>query len=117
VTDPVRFMKSRSFVVLIWRGPNLHTAHTLFRWRQVEPPGGTKLVHQEMEIPIDIADRDWIISLLKKTGVTVRFYDPLERKWMDESTQYGLVSVRGSRDGQWGAPTIDEFEDDYVQAV
>jgi len=117
VTDPVRYMKSRSFVVLIWRGPNLHTAHTLFRWRQVEPLGGVKLVHQEMEIPVDIKDRDWIIGLLKKAGVTVRFYDPLERKWMDDSIQYGLVSVRGSRDGQWGAPTLEEFEDDYVQAV
>jgi len=95
----------------------MHTAHTLFRWRQIDSPGGEKLVHHTMEIPVDIKERDWLIEMVKKCGVTVRFYDSLERKWMDDSIQFGLVSVRGSRDGQWGAPTLEEFEDDYVQAV
>lgn len=58
-----------------------------------------------------------LIELLKKAGLTVRFYDPEEKIWMDQSTQYGLTPAPGNRDGTWGVPSLEIFEKDYLNAV
>jgi len=130
--DSTRYIKSRTFVVLLEVGPSLLLAHSLVRMRRLEGSEDSKLNHQQMDLKLDnfysfgqmqynsgdlSLFKSQIISLLKMSGVTARFYDPNERKWMDDSTQFGLVSVRGSRDGQWGVPDLEEFEEDYIEAV
>jgi len=120
VETPGRYVKSRSFAVVLVMGPELLVVHSLVRWRSLQPApeGYTKLIHQSMEYNLgDRRSKDDVIAVLKMLGSTVRFYDEVERKWMDDSTQYGLVSVRGSRDGQWGVPDLEEFEEDYLEAV
>lgn len=61
--------------------------------------------------------KDLLIKLLVKSGLTVRFYDPEEKNWMDISELYGVVRAPGSRDGTWGKPDLDEFEKDYLPIV
>lgn len=63
------------------------------------------------------SDRDALIDLLVRAGLTVRFYDPEEKQWMDHSMLYGLVRAPGERDGTWGTPSLEEFESDYLRTV
>jgi len=118
VTAPGRYIKSRSFAVVLVMGPELLMVHSLVRWRRISGGEEVKLLHQSMEFHVGgKRTKDDVIAILKMLGSTVRFYDAFERKWMDDSTQFGLVSVKGSRDGQWGIPDLDEFEEDYLEAV
>jgi len=62
--------------------------------------------------------KDAMIQLLKTAGLTVRFYDPEEQRWMDHSAVHGLVGAPGPRDGTWGPPsTLEEFEENYLKTV
>ncbi len=58
--------------------------------------------------------RDQIIALLSKAGIVVRYYDPEEKKWLDQSESEGLVPVPGQRDGGWVQPSLEEFKKDYL---
>lgn len=57
-----------------------------------------------------------LTDLLVKAGLTVRFYDPEEKNWMDQSRAYGVLKAPGSRDGSWGDPNLEEFDRDYLQS-
>lgn len=57
------------------------------------------------------------INLLVRAGITARYYDREEKQWMDYSLAGGLVRAPGSRDGQWAQPSIEEFEEHYLQTV
>lgn len=64
------------------------------------------------------AQRDAMIELLVKAGLTVRFFDAEEQQWMDNSTAFGYVRAPGNRDGTWGPPlTLDEFEENYLRTL
>jgi len=65
--------------------------------------------------PFGVSQRDHIIALLSAAGITVRYYDPEEKKWMDQSTKDGLVPAPGQRDGAWSQPTLDEFKLEYMK--
>jgi len=58
--------------------------------------------------------RDEIIALLSKAGMIVRYYDPEEKKWLDQSVSEGLVPVPGQRDGGWVQPDIETFKSEYL---
>jgi len=66
--------------------------------------------------PFGVNRRDDIIALLSKAGITVRYYDQEEKKWMDQSETDGLVPAPGQRDGSWSQPSLDEFKLEYMRA-
>lgn len=106
--------KSRTFAVSL---PKFETV--TFLW-MVEPqnkdkPGSLEwLTHQWNGME---KEEDAVIALLVAAGLTVRFYDPEERQWMDQSRMYGLVRAPGYRDGTWGVPTLSEFQESYLKVV
>jgi hypothetical protein len=61
-----------------------------------------------------VEDRDAIIRLLTKAGITVRYYDPEEKKWMDQSESGGLEPAPGDRDGGWVQPNLESFKEEYL---
>lgn len=113
---PTRIAKSRTFAVVIdFRGQ----FGVYFLWTRKDLDAGTEsLEHQAQHIKwADASQKDNIIELLKKAGLTVRFFEPDERQWMDTSLTYGLVAAPGSRDGQWAFPTLDQFKEDFLGTV
>jgi len=60
------------------------------------------------------AGKDVIVALLVKAGITVRYYDPEEKKWMDHSESGGLEPVPGDRDGGWVQPSLESFKSEYL---
>ena len=59
-----------------------------------------------------------IIDLLVRAGMVVRFYDPEEKVWMDQSKVKGVTRAPGNRDGQWGFPTsLELFEKEYLDTL
>jgi len=58
--------------------------------------------------------RDNIIALLAKAGMTVRYFDAEESKWMDISTTGGLEPAKGNRDGTWAQPSLEQFKEEYL---
>ena len=63
-----------------------------------------------------VGDKDLIIELLAKAGITVRYYDPEEKRWMDQSESGGLEVAPGDRDGGWTQPNLEIFKREYLQA-
>ena len=61
-----------------------------------------------------VGERDQIIELLKAAGITVRYYDPEEKKWMDQSISGGLEPAPGQRDGSWVQPDLPTFKKEYL---
>lgn len=59
-------------------------------------------------------NQDVLVDFLVAAGLTVRYYDPEEKQWMDQSFLYGVVVAPGARDGAWGMPTLEEFETSYL---
>lgn len=120
--------KSKTFAVL----PNTGALDVFFLWReqQTEDPSITldgsptwigqqrkDLKWQQTRTPWPTADRDKLIELLSKAGLTVRYFDPEEKKWMEQSLSAGLQPAPGTgREPSWTVPTLEEFERDYLQA-
>lgn len=111
----VRVSKSRLFAVVLTRGGNLEV-HYL--WRRTENVGTGQqekhLIHRHVATPWKVGDKDHLIKLLTEAGTSVRYFDPDESKWMEASDQVGLMSVAGPRDGQWGPPNLEQFEQEYL---
>lgn len=112
--------KSKTFAVVLTFGTELG-AYFLCRKTEKETGADPKtfLDVQAYKMPQwGPKDRDAVIELLVKAGLTVRFYDPEESQWMDQSQSYGLVRAPGSRDGTWGPPiTVEEFSKDYLEIL
>lgn len=106
--------KSRVFAVIVQDG--LYQDVNFF-WKRTAD-GVSTLEHQrEVLQGWGGGNRDQLIALLTKAGLTVRFFDPEEKQWMDNSLVYGLVRAPGSRDGQWGPPDLEQFEEEYLTTV
>jgi len=62
-----------------------------------------------------VGERDVVIELLTKAGITVRYFDKEESKWMDQSALGGLEPAPGNRDGSWTPPILESFKQDYLE--
>lgn len=75
-----------------------------------------KLVWSTQRLPwTEPYHRNVIIQLLANAGLTVRFYDPEEKKWMETSLVTGVQPCEGNRDGSWGIPDLETFEKSYLR--
>lgn len=110
------YRKSRTFAVVLTYG---ETLGVYFLWKQTGTRSAQKsLEFNTCETPWPVGDKDTLIDLFVKAGLTVRFYDEEEKQWMDHSKIYGLIRAPGSRDGQWGFPTtIEQFEAEFLATV
>lgn len=105
------YLKSRTHVVLLpGPGGNL-TVESL--WLKTEKETKKQLlVAARANI---YAARDELIHVLVQAGLHVRFFDPEEQQWMEDSVLTGPIRVSGQRDGQWSRPGTEEFLKDYLQ--
>lgn len=102
---------SRRHAVLLDRGPYTEVR---FFWRKTDLElREATLEKSGCHLP-RVRDRNWIIELLLKAGVTVRHYDPEEKLWLETSSEYGTMPVRGDRDGGWQEPDLNTFEQEYL---
>lgn len=110
--------KSPTFAILPYRQDRHQDVHLYYIVKERRPDGfmGEVLEWKYHQTSFGIGDtvRDQIIALLSKAGVTVRYYDPEEKKWMDQSESNGLVPAPGQRDGGWVQPNLEEFKRDYL---
>jgi len=116
MTKQVR--KSRVYAVVLTSGNQLG-AYFMCRKTEVEngKEGEPFLDIQAHVTPWKVTEKAPLIDLLSKVGLTVRFFDPEESQWMEQSEQSGSVRVQGARDGSWGPPqTVAEFEETYLNA-
>lgn len=114
-----RVAKSRQFAVVLVLG-NTMGAYFICRRTEQEDAEEAKtfLDINAYQSPWPPAQKDALIELLVKAGLTVRFYDPEEQQWMDNSLSYGYVRAPGNRDGTWGPPaTVEEFEENYLRTL
>jgi hypothetical protein len=111
-----RVSNSRRFAVVMTYGA---TMGVYFLWKRTEVETGTSSLENEAyQFPKEWGpEKDSIIELLKKAGLTVRYFDREEKQWMDQSSQYGLTPAPGRRDGGWDFPNLETFERDYLNAV
>lgn len=109
--------KSPVFAVLPFRRGGLQDI--FFYWvLKVHEEGelaGEVLQEKYMRPKFGVGDRDSIIELLSKAGITVRYYDPAEKRWMDQSESAGMNATVGDRDGGWVQPDIHTFKLDYLK--
>jgi hypothetical protein len=108
--------KSRVFAVVLTSGNELGV-YFICRKTELEDgrAGPTYLDIQAHRTPWAVAEKSALIDLLSKAGLTVRFFDPEESQWMEQSETVGSVRVPGPRDGAWGPPrTVAEFEESYL---
>lgn len=112
--------KSRTFATVLVLGNELG-AYFLCQKTETDQETGeqtTFLDIQSHRTNLEPKHKDDLIQMLVKAGLTVRFYDPEEKQWMDLSTSYGLVRAPGARDGTWGPPTTaEEFNEEYLGTV
>lgn len=112
--------KSKTFAVVLVFGSELGAYFICRRTDREE--GKDPLTYLDVEahrIPgWGPKERDQVIDLLIKAGLTVRYFDSEESQWMDQSRSYGLVRAPGSRDGSWGPPlSVGDFERDYLETL
>lgn len=110
--------KSPTFAVLPYR-PDKHQDVFFYYTVRAEAENGFMdevLVETYHTTSFGIAGtvRDEIIALLSKAGMIVRYYDPEEKKWLDQSASEGMVPVSGQRDGGWVQPDIATFKSEYL---
>lgn len=105
--------KSRSFAVITLQGGGLKIVSM---WRKVAE-GQLPTLETQVTSPFPVEQRDLLIKLLVNSGITVRFFDPEEKQWVDQSLLYGVIVAPGSRDGTWGIPSLEEFESKYLLIV
>jgi len=110
--------KSPTFAVLPYRQDKHQDIHFYYIVKERRTDGfmGEVLVWKYTQTTFGIGGtvRDEIIALLSKAGIIVRYYDPEEKKWLDQSDSEGLVPVPGQRDGGWNQPELEEFKKDYL---
>lgn len=111
----MRKSKSRTFAVILTPGNTL-TVDYLWLEKDVDT-FEEKLVHHKQNTPWIAEHKNVLVELLKKGGITARFYDPEEKQWLDDSLNYGYVAAPGPRDGQWGMPSLEEFKTEYLATV
>jgi len=58
-------------------------------------------------------DGELLIETLIACGVAVRFFDKDEKVWK-QATEDGITVVRGTDNGSWASPDVDEFEQEYL---
>ena len=107
--------KSPTFAVLPYRASGLQDVHILYFikiYGQLQIDEVMQWKYQKPSIPVEY--RDALIEVLTTAGLTVRYYDPEERKWMHASASGGLEPAPGSRDGTWAQPDLEEFKKDYL---
>lgn len=111
--------KSRVWAVLLTSGGFLGAYHIHKRTETENGESNTYLDIQMTRLrDIGPQYQDEVTRLLVNAGVTVRFYDPEEKRWMDNSLVYGLVPAPGGRDGTFSVPaTVEEFDRDYLETV
>lgn len=112
-------LKSKTYAIVLVNGAQLGV---YFLCRKTEKEGeksSTFLDLQGYKTPNwGPREKDSVIELLVKAGLTVRFFDPEESQWMDQSISYGLVRAPGTREGVWGPPlTVEDFERDYLATL
>lgn len=110
---PIKISRSRTFAVVTESGGRLQI---LMLWRTVTG-GGLNELCTARATDWDPGSRDKVVSLLVMAGLTVRSYDAEEKRWMDQSALYGVVGAPGARDGTWGLPSLEEFEQRYLSVV
>lgn len=114
---PKQISKSRTFAVILSKGD---TFGVYFLWVKKDMETGKENLEyqtQDLNNWADTSQKDGFIELLKKAGLTVRFYEDDEKQWMDSSLVYGLVPAPGSRDGQWSFPNLEAFKEHYLGTV
>jgi hypothetical protein len=105
--------KSKTFAVIMTQGEQLGVK---FLWMVKEVDSDAATLEENNHLtPWALKDQDSLIELLVKGGMTVRFYDPEEKQWLEHSLLGGYNAAPGSRDGQYSTPTLDEFKRDYLQ--
>jgi len=120
-----RLQRSKTFAVLTENGGimdvfYLHritaTSDSRVKAESYEPNKKLEWKHHRTPWPTS-EYRDHLIETLTKAGLTVRYFDHEEKRWMDNSLETGLTPAPGPRDGQWGIPDLDTFERDYLRAA
>jgi len=109
--------KSPTFAVLPYRQDRHQDIHFYYVVKERTDEGLSEALvwkYHPTSFGIGGTVRDQIIALLSKAGMIVRYYDPEERKWLDQSDSEGLVPVPGQRDGGWVQPDLEEFKKDYL---
>jgi len=107
--------RSRTFAVLIENGDHFEIK---FYCRVTNHDMGEKIMEETPHsLAFQAANRDEIRNLLADGGITVRFYDPGEKNWLDYSLEYGLIGAPGSRDGTFGVPDLETFEERFLSNI
>ena len=107
--------KSPTFAVLPFRQGKVQDVffyHVLRSHGQLQIDEALK--EKYLSTNFGVGERDRVIDLLVAAGITVRYYDPEEKKWMDQSLSGGLEPAPGDRDGTWGQPDLSTFKKDYL---
>lgn len=107
--------KSPTFAILPTRAGGLQDVFFLYviKVRGDGPLEETlKWAYNRPAFPLE--QRDNLIKLLTTAGMTVRYFDLEEKKWMDSSTSGGLEPAPGNRDGSWNQPDLEVFKKDYL---
>jgi len=107
----VRKNRSRTFAVLVTKGDVLDV-YVLYRRIDIETDE-VNLITKRVQ-GWSAKDADQLILTLNCAGTVCRFYDDEEKVWKQASEIGGVSVVRGSKDGSWGIPDVDEFESDYL---
>jgi len=110
----MRKQKSRVFVVLL---ENSGTLDSYFLWRVKDVETQQADLKYEVMRGGNIELRDYTIQMLKAAGCAVRFYDVQDKHWKQYSGEGGLIVVSGNRSGDWGLPSLEEFERDYLRVL
>jgi len=108
--------KSPTYAVMPHRKgmQDVYFLHIEKKHQEIGKPVETlKQAYQRPCFPVEL--RDEIISVLAKAGITVRYFDEEESKWMDISETGGLEPAPGQRDGSWASPSIEDFKSDYLR--
>lgn len=104
-----RVRKSRAFAIVLDQPEYLG----FYFLQKVETEDDLpKLILRDHYVPSGL-EKDDLIELLKKVGLTVRFYDREEKCWKEVSEDRGVEAVPGPRDGTFGLPQNTQDFDQF----
>lgn len=112
----MKITKSRTYAVVLTPGNKLGVYFLCTKTESNDRQAGEPYLDvQAHQTTLGAEAKSAIISLLVAAGLTVRFFDPEEQQWMDQSVALGYTRAPGNRDGSWGVPTsVREFQTNYL---
>ena len=107
----VRKNRSRTFAVIEVKGEALDL-YVLYRRIDIETDDA-ELISKKVQ-GWHPEDQELLLRTLNSVGVVSRYFDKKTETWKQVSEIGGVSTVRGSKDGSWRLPDVDEFERDYL---